>query len=70
MARVDGRPCSICLSKEQTSTLSTWCVLIAWNQSQEGRRYIPSARPNHRRGGSILPSVRTDHTRGGGIYPA
>eukprot|EP00976_Prorocentrum_cordatum_P110630 1195234-Prorocentrum_minimum.AAC.2 len=28
----------------------------AQNQSQEGRRYIPSVRTNHRRGGGIYPA--------------
>eukprot|EP00959_Pyramimonas_sp_CCMP1952_P000984 19600-Pyramimonas_sp.AAC.1 len=28
----------------------------AENQSQEGRRYIPSARTNRRRGGSMYPA--------------
>eukprot|EP00976_Prorocentrum_cordatum_P036654 745688-Prorocentrum_minimum.AAC.2 len=53
------------------------------NQSQEGRRYKPSVRPNHRRGGGItqrenqsqdgrqyIPSTRTNHRRGGGSYSA
>eukprot|EP00959_Pyramimonas_sp_CCMP1952_P238372 4981210-Pyramimonas_sp.AAC.1 len=28
------------------------------NQSQEGRQHIPSAKTNHRRGGSIYPALQ------------